>query len=285
MFPKIANTEERRAAQRAEAEAARQLAHARGETNAVRLPNEGLSTGKILQATIDKIRQLAPDIRGDYLDVGSGNGELIDRVIREFQVTPHACDYRDDLLTLGNVEVRVADLNTEPLPYPDASFDLVTCTEVIEHLEHYRFALREIGRVLRPGGVFVVSTPNVLNLRSRLRYLFFGFFNMFGPLRLGDDRHHSTHGHINPVSYFYLAHALSNAGFRDISVSVDKLQRGSWLPLALLWLPLRIYTALAMRKEREKYHTLDQVNEPFVRALNGEEMLLGRTIVVGCRKQ
>jgi hypothetical protein len=87
------------------------------------------------------------------------------------------------------------------------------------------------------------------------------------------------------VSYFYLAHALSNAGFRDISVSVDKLQRGSWLPLALLWLPLRIYTALAMRKEREKYQTLDQVNEPFVRALNGEEMLLGRTIVVGCRKQ
>jgi hypothetical protein len=57
------------------------------------------------------------------------------------------------------------------------------------------------------------------------------------------------------------------------------------LPLALLWLPLRIYTALAMRKEREKYHTLDDVNEPFVRALNSEEMLLGRTIVVGCRKQ
>jgi regulator of protease activity HflC (stomatin/prohibitin superfamily) len=55
LFPKIANTEERRAAERAEAEAARQLAHARGETNAVRLPNEGLSTGKILQATIDKI--------------------------------------------------------------------------------------------------------------------------------------------------------------------------------------------------------------------------------------
>jgi SAM-dependent methyltransferase len=205
-------------------------------------------------------------------------------VIREFPVTPRACDYRDDLLTLGNVEVRVADLNTEPLPYPDASFDLVTCTEVIEHLEHYRSALREISRVLRPGGVFVVSTPNVLNLRSRLRYLFFGFFNMFGPLRLGDDRHHSTHGHINPVSYFYLAHALSNARFRDISVSVDKLQRGSWLPLALLWLPLRTYTALAMRKEREKYRTLDDVNEPFVRALNSEEMLLGRTIVVGCRK-
>lgn len=249
-----------------------------------RVPTEGLGTPKILQATIAKIRELAPDLQGDYLDVGAGNGELIDRVIREFRVTPHACDYRDDLMTIGDLGVQVVDLNTQGLPYADASFDLVTCTEVIEHLEHFRAAIREISRVLRPGGVLVISTPNVLNLRSRLRYLFFGFFNMFGPLRLGDDRHHSTHGHINPVAYFYLAHALSTAGFKDSSVSVDKLQRGSSLALALLWLPIRIFCAFALRKEREKYHTLDQRNEPFVRDMNTAELLLGRTIVVGCRK-
>ncbi|MFL6595371.1 MAG: class I SAM-dependent methyltransferase [Chthoniobacterales bacterium] len=269
---------------RAEREEARRLAHARGETSAVRLPNEGLSTDKIIQATMAKVRELAPNIRGDYLDVGAGNGDLIDRVVREFPVKARAADYRDDLITLGDVKVDIVDLNTQPLPYPDASFDLVTCTEVIEHLEHFRSAIREIGRVLRPGGVFVISTPNVLNVRSRLRYLFFGFFNMFGPLQLGDDRHHSTHGHINPVGYFYLAHALVNAGFSDISVSVDKQQRGSWLSLALLWLPLRLYNARAMQREREKYHTLDSANEPFVRAMNSTDLLLGRTLVVGCRK-
>ena len=147
-------------------------------------------------------------MRGDYLDVGAGNGELIDRVMREFKVKVRACDYRDDLMTIGDLKVDVVDLNTGALPYPNESFDLVTCTEVIEHLEHFRSAFREISRVLRPGGIFVVSTPNVLNLRSRLRYLLFGFFNMFGPLQLDDDRYHSTHGHINPVGYFYLAHAL-----------------------------------------------------------------------------
>lgn len=272
------------AAIRAEREEARRLAHARGETSAVRLPNEGLSTDKIIRATMAKIRELAPNLRGDYLDVGAGNGDLIDRVVREFPVKARAADYRDDLITLGDVKVDVVDLNTQPLPYPEATFDLVTCTEVIEHLEHFRAALREISRVLRPGGVFVVSTPNVLNVRSRLRYLFFGFPNMFGPLQLGDDRHHSTHGHINPVGYFYLAHALVNAGFTDISVSVDKQQRGSLLSLALLWLPLRLYTARALRREREKYRTLDSANEPFIRAMNSTDLLLGRTIVVGCRK-
>jgi SAM-dependent methyltransferase len=283
--PPPADKSDRRAARRLEREAARQLAHERGETSLTRLPNEGLSTPKILVGTIEKIRELAPQLSGDYLDVGSGNGELIDVVIRTFPVKPHACDYRDDLMTLEGVEVDVVDLNSGGLPYPDGSFDLVTCTEVIEHLEHYRAALREISRVLRPGGVFVVSTPNVLNLRSRLRYLFFGFYNMFGPLRLDDDRHHSTYGHINPVSYFYLAHALSGAGFTDISVSVDKLQRGSFFAWALLWLPIRIVSAICIRKEKShKLQTMDDRNEPFVRDMNRRDVLLGRTIIVGCRK-
>ncbi len=272
--------EERRALREDE----RRTAHERGATSMSRLPEEGLSTGPIIRAVVEKIRELNPQLRGDYLDVGAGNGELIDRVMREFEVKVRACDYRDDLMTIGDLKVDVVDLNTGALPYPTESFDLVTCTEVIEHLEHYRSALREISRVLRPGGIFVVSTPNVLNLRSRLRYLLFGFFNMFGPLQLDDDRHHSTHGHINPIGYFYLAHALSSAGFTAISPSVDKLQRRSWIALALLWLPIRIYEAWALRKERQKYRTLDQRNEPFVRQMNRSDLLLGRTIVVGCRK-
>ena len=279
--------EQRRAERRRIREAAHQLAYERGETSLSRLPQEGLSTPKILQATVAKIREIAPQLSdADYLDIGSGNGELIDAVTRAFRVKPRACDYRADLMAIDGITVDVANLNTERLPYPDSSFDLVTCTEVIEHLEHYRSVLREVSRVLRPGGVFVVSTPNVLNLRSRLRYLFFGFFNMFGPLRFGDDRYHSTHGHINPVPYFYLAHSLSGAGFSDISVSVDKLQRGSWFALALLWLPIRVAVELCIKREKRPHlRTINDENEPFVRDMNRLDVLLGRTIVVGCRKR
>lgn len=278
------NPSPRHATPRAQKEADRQAAFARGETSMARVPEEGLSTGSILRATLAKIREYEPELRGDYLDLGSGSGELIDQVRRAFPVRARACDYREDLLALADLQVDVADLNRDALPYADASFDLVTCTEVIEHLDHFRLALREIHRVLRPGGVCILTTPNVLNLRSRLRYLFFGFHNLFGPLRLGDDRQHSTHGHINPIGYFYLAQALDAAGFREISVSVDKFQRGSWPAFLLLWLPLRLYEALALRKERKKYRTLDLENEPFIRAMNRNDVLLGRTIVVGCRK-
>ena len=48
----------------------------------------------------------------------------------------------------------------ENLPFAAASFDLMTAFEVIEHLEHWRELLDEAKRVLKPAGVFLVSTPN-----------------------------------------------------------------------------------------------------------------------------
>ncbi|MFP4029196.1 MAG: class I SAM-dependent methyltransferase [Candidatus Brocadiia bacterium] len=51
----------------------------------------------------------------------------------------------------------VADL--ENLPFPDATFDGVTCSEVIEHVYDKRRAMREMARVLKPGGVLLLTTP------------------------------------------------------------------------------------------------------------------------------
>ncbi|MBE2317421.1 class I SAM-dependent methyltransferase [Solirubrobacter sp. CPCC 204708] len=57
-----------------------------------------------------------------------------------------------------HVTFEVADLRS--LPFGDAAFDLVVCFEVIEHIEEQETALDELRRVLAPGGVLVVSSPN-----------------------------------------------------------------------------------------------------------------------------
>jgi SAM-dependent methyltransferase len=48
----------------------------------------------------------------------------------------------------------------QPLPFADGSFDLIWCSEVIEHLEDPAFSLAELRRVTAPGGLLVLTTPN-----------------------------------------------------------------------------------------------------------------------------
>ncbi len=219
-----------------------------------------------------------------HLDVGAGTGELIRRVRERFGVESAACDYTDKLMALRGQKVDIANLNSQPLPYASGSFDLVTATEVIEHLEHFREAVREFYRVLEPGGLCVLTTPNILNLNSRLRFLWFGYWNLFGPLPVKHGALYSTGGHINPVSYFYIAHALMDAGFARVEWTVDKPQRSAYAKL-VLWYPfIRLFGAWAYQREVAKYRTVDELNAPLVRAMNHPDMLLGRTIVVAAVK-
>ncbi len=67
-------------------------------------------------------------------------------------------------------DVRRANLEREPLPFPDNHFDWIVFSEVIEHLVYSPLpVLREFRRVLVPGGRVVISTPNELYAKSRLR--------------------------------------------------------------------------------------------------------------------
>jgi SAM-dependent methyltransferase len=60
---------------------------------------------------------------------------------------------------------------TEGLPFEDASFDAVNCGEVMEHLPFPNRLVAEVGRVLKPDGLFVGSVPNSFRLKSRLLFL------------------------------------------------------------------------------------------------------------------
>jgi SAM-dependent methyltransferase len=59
----------------------------------------------------------------------------------------------------------------EAVPYADALFDLVLCYDVIEHLEEPVAAFTEFWRVLKPGGLLVLKTPNLRGLTTRISSL------------------------------------------------------------------------------------------------------------------
>jgi SAM-dependent methyltransferase len=68
------------------------------------------------------------------------------------------------------IETRWADLD-DPLPFGDASFDVVVAGELLEHLRDPHRVVSEVLRVVRPGGTFVGSVPNAYRLKNRLRFL------------------------------------------------------------------------------------------------------------------
>jgi SAM-dependent methyltransferase len=215
----------------------------------------------------------------EYLDIGAGRGSLIEKLKSKLSVHASACDYTDTLMDLPGQKVDVVNLNNEGLPYPDASFDIVTATEVIEHLEDFRRVTREIYRVLRPGGICILSTPNILNLNSRLRFLSFGFWNLFGPLPVKNSELYSTGGHINPISWFYVAHAMIDAGFLTVTPHIDRVQRSSLVKLAVFYPFIKFFGTIAMWRERKRYCTIDVENQLLVEAMNGIELLVGRTVI------
>jgi SAM-dependent methyltransferase len=67
----------------------------------------------------------------------------------------------------------VCDFNKEDcrLPFDDNSFDLIICTEVLEHLLWPQSLLREISRVLCENGFLLVSVPNIVSLTYRIAWL------------------------------------------------------------------------------------------------------------------
>jgi SAM-dependent methyltransferase len=101
-------------------------------------------------------------IKGDLLEVGCGEGRGID------QMLPHIKSYSAiDKLSIAIESLRhrypsgkFISGNLPPLPYPDASFDSVVSFQVIEHIQDDKFFLQEIFRVLRPGGIALITTPN-----------------------------------------------------------------------------------------------------------------------------
>jgi len=224
----------------------------------------------------------APSLK--HLDIGAGEGQLIQLLRTRLPVDSVACDFHVERFGVDGVSITKVNLNSEPLPYPDTTFDLVTCSEVVEHLENYRGLIREANRVLKPRGLFVISTPNVLNAFSRVRYLVSGFANLFGPLPVKNDKLYSTGGHITPIPYFYLAHSLLNADFDGVRLTIDKVQKTSVFWLVLLAPVIGAGWLRFLRLEERKFRTLTSENRIHVSRHFSWPLLVGRTLVVSSRK-
>ena len=109
------------------------------------------------------------------LDVACGSGFGLEMLLAA-GAQPIGIDYAADALTHINTDARLVRADAMCLPLHSASVDQVVSLETIEHVPDAAALVREIRRVLKPGGLLVLSTPN----------------RTFGP----PERHSANHFHI-----------------------------------------------------------------------------------------
>jgi len=106
-------------------------------------------------------RKILTHLRGDamVLDLGAGAG-----VVPQMNFSGLAgrlCGVDPDAVVLTNPHLDVRKMGRgEAIPFQDATFDLVFANNVLEHLPDPNAVFQEVRRVLKPGGIFVVKTPN-----------------------------------------------------------------------------------------------------------------------------
>jgi 2-polyprenyl-3-methyl-5-hydroxy-6-metoxy-1,4-benzoquinol methylase len=110
------------------------------------------------------INQFPQDSGLQVLDAGCGEGHLLERLTKKY---PNNKYYGADLTTIALQQAKLrlpqgnfllTDLGKIDLP--NSFFDVIVCTETIEHIDDYQSVIKELIRLLKPNGVLILTFPN-----------------------------------------------------------------------------------------------------------------------------
>jgi SAM-dependent methyltransferase len=145
------------------------------------------------------------------------------------QTVDHPAPQVTDLARRLEIDSAECDIERQPLPFPDDSFDEILFNEVFEHLRiDLLFTMDELRRVLRPGGRLWLSTPNVRSIRGIVNFLLRNeVWSRIGGGVFAQWNHLRTQGwmgHLREYTSKEVADFLRASGF-----TVDRVvYRGGW---------------------------------------------------------
>jgi 2-polyprenyl-3-methyl-5-hydroxy-6-metoxy-1,4-benzoquinol methylase len=172
----------------------------------------GASSEAIYRAVVDAL-----DVRGvrggTFVDVGCGRGDLFWQLAGRFDRYVGVDAVRYEALPAA-VEFHAADLDASDWSTRLAQADVVAAVETIEHLENPWAFVRALGRLARPGGWIVVTTPNQLSAISLLTLLTKQRFGAF------QDAMYPMHR--TALLPNDLARAMAAAGMDDVTIAFTR---------------------------------------------------------------
>ncbi|MBS7614450.1 methyltransferase domain-containing protein [Candidatus Bathyarchaeota archaeon] len=117
-----------------------------------------------------------------FLEIGCGTGEFLERIA---SLDERLKVWGVDISKLAISKVKqkgfegfALDISRQKTPFPDNFFDIIYAGDVVEHLFDPDFMIKEAKRVLKDGGLIILSTPNLSSYYNRVMLLF-GFQPFF----------------------------------------------------------------------------------------------------------
>lgn len=170
-----------------------------------------------------------------------------------------------------------------PLPFAAESLEAILCSEGIEHHSSQTQFLADCARVLKPGGILLITTPNILSFRARLAYLFNGQASFRRkPLSEVTQFWQGKYlGHVHLIDYFRLRFLCWQAGLRLRVVTTAKYSLISMLLAPFLYLPAWCLTRRVFRKSHREQ---PEVANEICRHALSLDLLLGKKLIVVAEK-
>lgn len=151
------------------------------------------------------------------LEVGCGDASFTADLANHFSnvtaIDISAGQIAENAAKYPGIKFRQHDVS-EPFPFPDATFDVVWCSEVLEHLFEPSFALREMHRILKPNGRLLVTVP----YHGRFKNVLIALFNW-------DEHFVPSSPHIRFYTNRSLSRITAAAGFHAIKVKTCGMGR------------------------------------------------------------
>lgn len=217
-----------------------------------------------------------PQVR-KVLDIPCGAGAFTLRLLERGKEV-YAGDI-ENLLQVDAPRFYLADMNRR-LPFEDAYFDAVVSVDGIEHLERPFDFVTEAARILRKGGVLIVSTPNISALRSRWRFLLTGHHNK-GKTPLDELRPSPLH-HISLLTFPALRYMLHRSGLVIEKIAANRMKLVS-LGYGLL-VPFAFPATFWVYAREEKDPLRRARNYEIMKQVFSPPVLFGETIILKARR-
>ena len=172
------------------------------------------------------------------VDIPAGIG-VNTKVLQEKGARVKAYDLFPEFFEVEGLSCEAADLQ-ERLPIEDSTADIVLFQEGIEHLPDQLAALHELNRIMKPGGLLILTTPSISHLRARVSNVLTEseLYKRMPPNELDalwhTDDGRMYYGHLFLIGIQRLRVLATAAGFRIEKIHAVRVSRSS-LPLAILY--------------------------------------------------